>query len=120
MNIFRTNKGDIITYKGKKMYYPYLSFFGYDLDSVVCGEIDSETSRTKYRELYEKFQVSENYETNYEHIAKHKQQYYSEQLEKDVLILKNSEYITLTGTVKEHSEYNEIKQTLIQRPKLKS
>lgn len=111
LNIFRTENGDIVTYKGKNLYYAYLEMFGYNL---LDGNAEL------YKEFYEKFEVSQNTETNYDSMSERSQHSHSEYMTKDVIILKNADSIQLTGTVKEYSLYNDIKQTLIQRPKLKN
>ena len=97
LNIFRTEDGNLITYKGKSLYYTYFELYGYEL-----GNNDYDL----YNQLYEKFDIIQH-------------NYTDEYTTKDISIFKNSEYITLSGTIKEHTIFNDIKQTLIQRPKLK-
>jgi hypothetical protein len=121
LNIFRTDDGNIIIYKGKSLFYDYLALFGYDISEVI-GMTDPDErmqAHKTYRELYEKFGCFNLHETNYDSMGERQQNYESERTTRDITILKNSDYITLTGTVKKHTIYNDIKQTLIQRPKLK-
>lgn len=119
LNLFRTENGDIVAYKGKSLYYDYFALFGYDINEVCGMDNDERQMATDtYNELYEKFGVFHLHETNYDSMSDRQKNYECERTTRDIRILKNSEYIKLVGTIKEHTTFNDIKQTLIQRPKL--
>ena len=120
LNIFRTDSGDILAYKGKSMYYDYLAKFGYDISEVIGMDMEERVdAHTKYNELYEELCVFQLHESNYDSMTERQKQYYSEVTTRDVTIIGNPRYIILVGTVKEHTYYNDVKQTIIQRPKIK-
>lgn len=89
ISVFSTVEGDIITYMGKSMVDKYLNALGANKMSKAA-QYDLEKELDIKRPLGER----------------------------ENTFIGNSKYITLSGTVKDHTVYNNTNQTLIQRPKI--
>ena len=89
ISVFSTADGDIITYMGKSMVDKYLNALGANKMSVEA-QYDLEKELQINRPLGER----------------------------ENTFIGNGQYITLSGTIKDHTVYNNTNQTLIQRPKI--
>lgn len=89
ISVFSTMDGDIITYMGKSMVDKYLNALG-------ANKMSKEAQYDLEKELEIKRPLGERENT----------------------FIGNGKYITLSGTVKDHTVYNNTNQTLIQRPKI--
>jgi hypothetical protein len=126
LNIFRTDGGNIVVYKGNcllekyvescfpttmclsKKYMDYVSLYSI-LDE--CHQNNEFSSNIDVKQMIDFFEQNVKYISNSEDDE-------NRGYKKDVRIIIDGIYVTLTGTIKENQIYNDIKQTLIQRPKL--
>ena len=126
LNVFRTEDGNLVCYKGANLISRYLTACFPEPIQLAEKEFGCKQSaysvinKLNRNEMIEKFKAEEmlNFlNNNIKYIsASQEDNGYKEA----ITIVKDGIYVTLSGTVKENKVYDGINQTIIQRPNFKN
>lgn len=116
LNLFKDEEGNIVTYMGKNLLWEYLTLFGYTHEIDYDG--DWFTQQAVNDSLMHSMQIEIKTNQNSENPSSNKNKPVKDEVSSKVFKIKNPRFISLTGTIKSHNEFNGVKQTQVQRPKI--